>query len=137
VRNQRGFTLIELMVVVLIIGILVSISIVKYSSVQGRAKESSTKANMHTFQLAAEDQCIQSNARYAPAAMVAGNLPAAFANPFDNSTGNGNSWEARATAAGAPSARSGLVSYWTDTLTYNVKGYGRSATLPLVLTPGP
>jgi prepilin-type N-terminal cleavage/methylation domain-containing protein len=137
VRNQRGFTLIELMVVLLIIGILVAISIVKYSSVQGRAKESSTKANMHTFQLAAEDQCIQSGGKYAPAATVANNLPAAFANPFDHSTGSGNSWEARATAAGAPSAKNGLISYWTDTLTYNVRGYGHGAALALVLTPGP
>jgi Tfp pilus assembly protein PilE len=125
------------MVVILIMGILVSISIVRYASVQGRAKESATKANMHTFQLAAEDQCIQANGKYAPAAVVAGDLPASFANPFDDSTGGGNSWEARATAADAPTAKSGLTSYWTDSLTYNVKGYGRSAALSLVLAPGP
>src|SRR5207247_10934901 len=91
-RNSKGFTLIELMIVVVIIGILAAIAIPNFIAMQNRAKEGSTKSNMHTVQLAAEDYGVQNDGVYSAtmdASHVATSLPSTFKNPFDGLTGSG------------------------------------------------
>ncbi len=68
-KNSEGFTLIELMVVVVIIGLLAAIAIPNFVSMMDRAKEAKVKNNAHVVQLAAEDFAVINGGIYSDAAM--------------------------------------------------------------------
>ena len=126
-RKQGGFTLIELMVVIVIIGILVAIALPNFIGAQDRAKISSVKANMHTFQTIAETYAVDFGGVYAEdvatlntAATDTSNTSAYwkdFNNPFTNATGaggNGSYDDAPAVAAnGSTNVGTGITAYTT------------------------
>ena len=94
-KKAKGFTLIELMVVIVIIGILVAIALPNFISAQDRAKLASVKSNMHTFQTILETYSVDASGNYPKnAADVANSATAGnnkywkdFKNPFSNAAG--------------------------------------------------
>ena len=90
-KSQKGFTLVELMVVVAVLGVLAAIAIVNFVSMQERARVATVKANMHTTQLAVEDYNVNAFGNY-PTIVIAFSpyLPHVsggingFMNPFTN-----------------------------------------------------
>jgi type II secretion system protein G len=62
--DSRGFTLIELMFVVVIIGIIVAIAIPNYMKFTKKAKEAVVQENMHTIQLAIESFAVDRLGQY-------------------------------------------------------------------------
>ena len=139
-RPSHGFTLVELMIVVVIIGILAAIAIPNMINMVGRAKEGATKSNMHTLQIAAEDYAVAWDGNYATvldASHIADRLPQNFKNPFNHLTGAANAWEDRASMLMNPNPVPGICSYADSANnTYNIKGYGKLSTLLFVITQG-
>lgn len=63
--KNKGFTLIELMIVVVIIGVLVSMAVPNFVRMKVNAQEAGVKSNSHAVQVAAEDFAVQNIGIYA------------------------------------------------------------------------
>ena len=136
-RNEMGFTLVELMIVVTIIGVLAAISIPNFADMQNHAREGSVRANMHTFQMTMEDYATIHDGIYATNAEKAqikalvpqGNWPR---NPFTGLrlADADVSFGADPDAAGEMGANPATISG------YAIRGFGRSALLSLTLSNG-
>lgn len=128
---KKGFSLIELMVVVVIIGILAAIAIPNFIRLKDRAKESEVKSNAHTIQLSAEEYSTSNDGNYCgDGSMALMSIPTNMKNPFTGAAYSG----------GAP-AVAGCVGYRHPLFgadAYTIVGAGKEGVTDTViyLSPG-
>ena len=61
-RNATGFTIVELLIVIVVVGVLAAISIVAYNSVQQKAAEAALKSDLRSASTQLETEYIQAGA---------------------------------------------------------------------------
>jgi len=134
-RDNRGFTLIELMIVVVIIGILAAIAIPNFMSMQDRAREAKVKSHAHALQLTAEDFAVNNDGIYSDAgADLLPLLPGAalMTNAFTNQIS-----EPRFAAAAQNPGEIGIVAVVQGGVAvgYDITGFGKAVNI-IQLTNG-
>jgi type IV pilus assembly protein PilA len=119
-KSKKGFTLIELMVVVAIIGVLALLGLRLYANQQDKAKEAIVKANAGTVQVQIQTELADAASTYALADALTDVQNINLRNPFDAGTGAG----AVTTDAGT-STGEGKVGVSFSSPTFTVKAYGK------------
>jgi len=84
--GKEGFTLLELLIVIAIIGILVAMGTVSYSTAQKKARDATRRGDMKAIQNALEQYYAQNNGNYPSSCSISTDyLPAGI--PKDPKTG--------------------------------------------------
>jgi len=119
-KNKKGFTLIELMVVVAIIGILALLGLRLYTGQQEKAKEAIVKANAGTIQTLIQANLADNT--YATAADAINGLGATLGmrNPFSGGT-------TKADVVGETAAQ-GIVVVTGSNSDFKIQGYGKDGS---------
>ena len=138
-KSKKGFTLIELMVVVAIIGVLALLGLRLYATQQDKAKEALVKANAGSVQVQIQTQLVDNAAYTAANAVTDANTVTTMnlRNPFTGLSTNAAielTSEAAVTATTAVPTSEGMVGVWktaSATPTFQVMGFGKGG-IPIV-----
>ena len=138
--QRNGFTLIELMVVIVIVGILAALATPAFYRMRERAREAAVRTNAHTVQLAAEDFAAQNNGVYATddtSALPSGDrlsdmVPNTLRNPFDRLDPTAVVWNGAADAVG----RIGYDTSLNPGAHYAIDGQGEGGIVVIAINNG-
>jgi type IV pilus assembly protein PilA len=115
----RGFTLIEVLIVVIIIGVLAAIAIPMYLNSRDRAKDSAVKEGVYDIQVGVLSYAIDNDSKYPPSGSVNALLGGTSVNPWPKNPFSA----AGAPMSYSPSYRAGDYSYSTSGATYQITGW--------------
>ena len=126
-RDSGGFSLVELIVVVTVIGILLTMAIPNYQGMQSHAKEADVMRMAHTVQISAELVASMNDGHYSD--LAADIMPtlaqgALLRNPF-----TGNATEPQFSAAATTPGQVGLqvTQQGGIGVSYTITGFGKEA----------
>jgi prepilin-type N-terminal cleavage/methylation domain-containing protein len=85
-KHRSGFTIVELLIVIVVIAILATISVVAYNGVQQRARNSSRAQSVAAIQKGLELYRAE-RGRYPSATAPGTNLPSGFTSPYGTTSG--------------------------------------------------
>lgn len=132
--KQRGFTIVELLIVVVIIAILAAITIVAYNGITNRAKTSATVATAASVQKKAEAYAIDGTTGKYPLTLATLTGAAAGTSYFIPATAV--TLQTTAIAA-APSDNKTVNFYTCDTANgFQVKYWDYTTSLPVIISGG-
>lgn len=127
--KREGFTLIELMIVVVVIGLLAAIAIPSYMNLQNHAREASTKSNAHTVQMVVEDFSVRNDGVYSVAG--ADLMPLMPGQTLMDNTFSGVASEPRFGTAAVATGEIGVVSLLGGGVItgYTITAFGKKNTV--------
>jgi prepilin-type N-terminal cleavage/methylation domain-containing protein len=131
-KNQKGFTIVELLIVIVIIGILAALVIVAYNGIQNRARATQYQTDAQAIQKKAEALAADNSGVYPSAAATftgdLGTLPSGVAVVVTTATA-GNQTNSIKTSAALAAADNDVMSSVGSTRTYAIRGCGSGTGL--------
>jgi type IV pilus assembly protein PilA len=119
--KKKGFTLIELVMVIAIIGVLAAIIMPKFSDQKSKANDAATRANLESLRSAlqmyvSEQNYVPTSAAQAQAALISG-VPKVYLRAIPNAYTGSTTSTAVAGGVGAPTGTTGGWWYRYDSAT--------------------